>query len=56
MRNYAGLTPLVLSAHLGSTTMLQHIYSRRRRAFYTFGKVRLLSVSRLHQLRADELL
>lgn len=40
VRNYGGLTPLVLAAHLGKQDMLQHIYSRRRRAFYSFGKVR----------------
>jgi hypothetical protein len=39
VRNYAGLTPLVLAAQLGRVDMLQHIYNRRRRAFYTFGKV-----------------
>lgn len=40
VRNYAGLTPLVLAAQLGDTDMFQHIYNRRRRAFYTFGTVR----------------
>ncbi len=39
VRNYYGLTPLVLAAQLGNTAMLQHVYNRRRRAFYTFGKV-----------------
>lgn len=37
VRNAHGLTPLTLAAHLGRTDMLQHIYNRRRRAFYTFG-------------------
>lgn len=39
VRNYSGLTPLVLAAQLGKMAMFQHIYNRRRRAFYTFGKV-----------------
>jgi hypothetical protein len=39
VRNHQGLTPLVLAAHLGKEAMMQHIYKRRRRAFYTFGKV-----------------
>jgi hypothetical protein len=39
VRNHAGLTPLVLCAHLGKMDMFQHIYSRRRRAFYSFGRV-----------------
>lgn len=37
--NYHGLTPLVLAAQLGKGDMLQHIYSKKRRAFYTFGRV-----------------
>lgn len=39
VRNYSGLTPLVLAAQQGKMDMFQHIYNRRRRAFYTFGKV-----------------
>jgi hypothetical protein len=38
--NHTGLTPLVLAAQLGKTDMFEHIYERRRKAFYTFGKVR----------------
>ena len=45
VRNYLGLTPLVLSAHLGKAAMFQHIYSRRRRAFYTFGSVTSYSLA-----------
>jgi ankyrin repeat protein len=40
VRNHGGLTPLCLAAQIGKTDMLQHIYNRRRRAFYSFGKVR----------------
>lgn len=39
VRNHQGLTPLVLAAHLGRGDMLQHLYNRRRRAIYSFGKV-----------------
>eukprot|EP00882_Tetradesmus_deserticola_P006401 GHRQ01006733.1.p1 GENE.GHRQ01006733.1~~GHRQ01006733.1.p1 ORF type:complete len:268 (+),score=77.10 GHRQ01006733.1:331-1134(+) len=39
VRNQGGLTPLCLAAQLGKAEMLQHVYSRRRRAFYSFGKV-----------------
>jgi hypothetical protein len=39
VRNHAGLTPLCLAAHAGKSDMLQHVYNRRRRAFYSFGKV-----------------
>jgi hypothetical protein len=42
VRNHAGLTPLVLAAQLGKMPMLQHIYRRRRRAIYSFGRVRVL--------------
>ncbi|KIY99828.1 Transient receptor potential cation channel subfamily V member 6 [Monoraphidium neglectum] len=45
VRNYAGLTPLVLAAQLGRVDMLQHIYNRRRRAFYTFGKITSYSLA-----------
>jgi hypothetical protein len=41
VRNHAGLTPLVLAATLPKEEMFQHIYSRRRKAFYAFGKVRM---------------
>ena len=40
VQNHAGLTPLVLAAQLGRADMFQHILSKRRRAFYTFGSVR----------------
>jgi ankyrin repeat protein len=39
VRNHGGLTPLCLAAHMGKSDMLQHVYNRRRRAFYSFGKV-----------------
>ncbi|WIA39861.1 hypothetical protein OEZ86_013308 [Tetradesmus obliquus] len=45
VRNHGGLTPLCLAAQLGKADMLQHIYSRRRRAFYSFGKVTSYSLS-----------
>jgi hypothetical protein len=41
VRNHGGLTPLCLAAQIGKADMLQHIYNRRRRAFYSFGKVRV---------------
>ena len=41
VRNHAGLTALVLAATIGKEDMFQHIYNRRRRAFYAFGKVSL---------------
>jgi hypothetical protein len=37
--NHAGLTPLVLGAHMGKFQMFKHITSRRRRPFYSFGRV-----------------
>lgn len=37
--NHAGLTPLVLAAQLGKMDMFKHITSRRRRTFYSFGRV-----------------
>jgi ankyrin repeat protein len=40
VRNHGGLTPLCLAAQTGKSDMLQHVYNRRRRAFYSFGKVR----------------
>eukprot|EP00879_Flechtneria_rotunda_P024448 GHRR01025918.1.p1 GENE.GHRR01025918.1~~GHRR01025918.1.p1 ORF type:complete len:377 (+),score=86.35 GHRR01025918.1:244-1374(+) len=49
VRNHAGLTPLVLAAQLGKVEMLQHIYNRRRRAFYSFGKVTSYSLA-LHEI------
>lgn len=39
VRNVHGSTPIVLAAELGKLDMFQHIYNKRRRAFYTFGKV-----------------
>ncbi|GBF97002.1 hypothetical protein Rsub_09799 [Raphidocelis subcapitata] len=45
VRNNAGLTPLVLAAHLGKMATFQHIYNRRRRAFYTFGRVTSYSLA-----------
>jgi len=38
--NHHGLTPLVLAAQLGKLDMFRHISSRRRRTFYSFGRVR----------------
>lgn len=38
--NHGGLSPLVLAAHMGKLDMLRHITSRRRRTFYSFGRVR----------------
>ncbi|KAF8062894.1 TRPV6 [Scenedesmus sp. PABB004] len=45
VRNTAGLTPIVLAGQLGRTAMFQHIYSRRRRAFYSFGRVTSYSLA-----------
>ncbi|KAF6258835.1 hypothetical protein COO60DRAFT_1074230 [Scenedesmus sp. NREL 46B-D3] len=45
VRSQGGLTPLCLAAQLGKADMLQHVYSRRRRAFYSFGKVTSYSLS-----------
>jgi hypothetical protein len=38
--NHAGLTPLVLAGQLGRLDMFRHITARRRRTFYSFGRVR----------------
>lgn len=38
--NHTGLTPLVLAAQLGRLDMFRHITARRRRTFYSFGRVR----------------
>ena len=40
VRNLHGLTPLVLATHLGKLNVVSHIFTKRRRTFYTFGKVR----------------